>query len=90
VETWTRASHGRWPARFIDLRKVDITPAQCALGFRAAMVMINLGVKVDNFESFISEVYNHSKDLGVSRENIATHMKDLVGFSKTVPVSLSL
>jgi hypothetical protein len=47
------------------------------------MVMINLGVKDDNFESFISE------DLGVSQENIATHMKDLVGFSKTVPVPLS-
>jgi len=71
------------------LKKVRISAAQCALGFRTAMVMINLGVKDDDFESFILEVYNRSKDLGLSPEDIASHLKDLVGFSKTVPVSLS-
>jgi hypothetical protein len=71
------------------LKRVGISPAQCALGFRAAMAMINLGVKGDDFESFILEVYNRSKELGLTSDDIASHMKDLVGFSKTLPVSLS-
>src|SRR5919109_2819990 len=64
------------------LKSVGISPAQCALGFRAAMAMINLGVKGDDFESFILEVYNRSKELGLTSDDIASHMKDLVGFSK--------
>jgi hypothetical protein len=39
-------------------KKIGITPAQCAIGFRVAMTMIKLGVKEDSFESFILDVYN--------------------------------
>jgi hypothetical protein len=49
----------------IMLRRVGITPAQCALGFRVGMIMNRLGVKEDDFESFILDVYNRSKDHGL-------------------------
>jgi hypothetical protein len=71
------------------LRKLGITPAQCALGSRTAMIMINLGVKEDSFEEFILDVYNRCKDLGLSSENIASHLRDMLGFSKTGAISLS-
>jgi hypothetical protein len=73
----------------VTLKRIGITPAQCALGFRVAMTMINLGVKEDSFESFISGIYKRCKDLGLSPENIADHLKDLLEFSKTSTIPLS-
>ncbi|MGC1928448.1 MAG: hypothetical protein WA667_05690 [Candidatus Nitrosopolaris sp.] len=73
----------------VTLRRVGITAAQCALGFRITTLMHRLGVKEDSFESFISQVYNHCKDIGLSPQNIAFHLADLLEFSKTVSLSLS-
>jgi predicted nucleic acid-binding Zn-ribbon protein len=68
----------------VTFRKVGITPAQCALGFRVAMMIVaKLGVKEEELESFILDVYNRCIDLGLSPDNIALHIKDLTEFSKT-------
>jgi hypothetical protein len=67
----------------VTFRKVGITPAQCALGFRVAMLIGKLGVKEEELESFILHVYNNCIDLGVSPDNVALHIKDLIEFSKT-------
>jgi len=67
----------------VTFRKVGITPAQCALGFRIAMMISKLGVKKeDDLEPFILHVYNNCIDLGISPDNVASHMKDLLEFSK--------
>ena len=74
----------------VTFRKVGITPAQCALGFRIAMMISKLGVKKeDDLEPFILHVYNNCIDLGISPDNVALHMKDLLEFSKTNLVPLS-
>ena len=39
--------------------------------------------KEEQLESFILDVYNRCIDLGLSSENIALHIKDLLEFSKT-------
>ena len=49
--------------------------------------MLRIGVKEDGFESFISNVYNRCKDIGLSPQDIAFHMADLLEFSKTVSLS---
>src|SRR6478672_8589422 len=67
----------------VTFRKVGITPAQCALGFRIVMMIAKLGVKKeDDLEPFILHVYNNCIDLGVSPDNVASHIKDLLEFSK--------
>jgi hypothetical protein len=71
----------------ITLRRLGITPAQCASGFRIATLMHRIGVKEDGFESFMSDVYNCCKDIGLSPQNIAFHLADLLDFSKTVSLS---
>jgi DNA-binding transcriptional MerR regulator len=72
----------------VTLKRVSITPAQCALGFRVAMTMNRLGVREDGFESFMSDVYNRCcKNLGLTPESIASYLADLIEFSKTVPLS---
>ena len=69
------------------MRKVGITATQCALGFRTATVMLRIGVKEDSLESFILDVYNRCKDIGLSPENISSYLVDLLEFSKTVSLS---
>jgi hypothetical protein len=71
----------------VTLKKIGISAAQCALGFRVAVTMNRLGVKEDNFESFMSDVYNRSKNVGLTPESIASHLANLIEFSKTMPVS---
>ena len=70
----------------VPLKKIGITPAQCALGSRVTKIMINLGVKENGFEAFILEIYNRCKDLGLTPENIAFHLKDLFDFSTTYAI----
>jgi hypothetical protein len=69
------------------MNKAGISAAQCALGFRAAMIMTDLGVKEENFDSFILDIYNRCKSLSLSPKDIAAHLKDLLEFSKTIPLS---
>ena len=45
--------------------------------------MLRIGVKEDSFESFILDVYNRCKDIGLSPQNIAFHLADLLEFSNT-------
>jgi uncharacterized coiled-coil DUF342 family protein len=72
----------------VAMKKVGITAAQCALGFRAAMIMNNIGVKEDDIEYFISDIYNKCKDIGLSAENIAIYLQDLLEFSKTAAMPI--
>jgi FtsZ-binding cell division protein ZapB len=71
----------------VTMRKVGITAAQCALGFRITTVMLRIGVKDDALESFILDVYNRCQDIGILPENISSYLTDLLEFSKTVPFS---
>jgi len=71
----------------VTLNKIGITPAQCAVGFRVAMIMNRLGVKEDSFESFMLDVYNRCKSLGLTPENIASYLTDLLEFSNNIPIS---
>jgi hypothetical protein len=72
----------------VTLRRLGISAAQCALGFRVATLMLRIGVKEDSFESFILDVYKRCKDIGLSPQNIAFHLADLLEFSTiTLPLS---
>jgi predicted nucleic acid-binding Zn-ribbon protein len=71
----------------VTMKKVGITAAQCALGFRIATVMLRIGVKEEALESFVLDVYIRCKDIGILPENICSYLEDLLEFSKTVPLS---
>lgn len=71
----------------VTLRKNGIIPAKCASGFRVAMMMSRLGVQEDNFESFMSEVYNRCNDLGLTPQLISSYITSLLEYSQSVPFS---
>lgn len=71
----------------VTLKKIGLSPAQCAVGFRVAMMLNRLGVRDDEFESFISDIYNRCSNKSIKPEAIATYIADLLEFSYTVPFS---
>jgi hypothetical protein len=72
----------------VTMKRVGFTAPQCAVGFRAAMIMLNMRVKEDDSESYNLDIYNRCKNVGLKPENIASHLKDLVKLSTTnIPFS---
>ena len=71
----------------VTLKKIGISPAQCAVGFRVAMMMNTLGVKEDSYELFMMDIYNRCENLRLKPEDIAYYLTDLFEFSKTIPFS---
>jgi hypothetical protein len=72
----------------VTLRKIGITPLECAASSRVAMILKKLGVSEDKFESFISSIYNHCyNDLGLTPERICSYIINLTEFSQTIPFS---
>ena len=71
----------------IMLRKSRITASECALGFRLASIMKDLGVDEDTFRAFISEIYNHCKNIGLQPEYIAYNTKQILDLSGSIPLS---
>jgi hypothetical protein len=72
----------------VTLRKIGITPVECAASSRVAMILKKLEVSEDKFESFISSIYNHCyNDLGLTPERIGSYITNLTEFSQTVPFS---
>ena len=71
----------------LTFKKIGITATQCALGFRLAMIMIKFGVNEQEFEYFISQIYNNSKKLDLQPEKIAYYLDELLKFSKDMPLS---
>ncbi|MFZ0513952.1 MAG: hypothetical protein WAM14_20260 [Candidatus Nitrosopolaris sp.] len=74
----------------IMLRKSRITASQCALGFRLASIMKDLGVDEDTFGVFIFEIYNHCKNIGLQPEYIAYNTKQILDLSGSIPLHRSL
>jgi hypothetical protein len=71
----------------ITLRKSRITASECALGFRLASIIKEMGVDEDSFSHFISEVYSKCKDIGLQPEYIANNIKQILDLAGAIPLS---
>lgn len=71
----------------VSLKKIGITPGECAIGCRVSMLMNKVGVGDDQFQSFLSDVYKRSVELGLTPQSIASYLRDLLEFSKTLVFS---
>jgi predicted nucleic acid-binding Zn-ribbon protein len=68
-------------------KKIGITASQCAVGFRLATLMVKLGVDEEEFESFISDIYDKCNRLGLQPDKIAYYVDELLKFLKDIPLS---
>lgn len=71
----------------IMLRKSGITASQCALGFRLASIMKDVGIDQDNFGHFISETYNQCGEIGLQPKHIAYNTKQILDLAGPMPLS---
>jgi hypothetical protein len=71
----------------VTFKKIGITATQCALGFRLATIMIKLGVNEQEFEYFISQIYNNSKKLDLQPDKIVYYLDEFLKFSKDISSS---
>ena len=72
----------------INMKRIGIDAAQCAEGFRISSTMKKLGINENQFKSFINEVYEYCfQRLGLTPEDIASNLKELVKLSKDIPLA---
>lgn len=71
----------------IMFRKLGITAPQCAIGFRLANILKDLGVDEENFGDFVSQVYNRCTHTGLKPEYFANNIKQILDLSGSIPLS---
>ena len=68
----------------ISLKKANITPVQCSTGFRVAKIMERLGITEEQFESFMSNVYDRCQKLEIGPDQIENYLMETINISKIV------
>src|SRR5215204_3065187 len=68
----------------ISLKKANITPMQCSIGFRVTKIMERLGITEDQFEFFMSDVYDRCQKLELSPDQIEKYLTETINISKIV------
>ena len=66
----------------ISLKKANITPVQCSTGFRVAKIMERLGITEDQFESFMSGVYDRCQKLELGPDQIEKYLMETINITK--------
>ena len=68
----------------ISLKKANITPVQCSTGFRVAKIMQRLGITEEQFESFMSDIYDRCQKLELGPDQIEKYLTETINLSKIV------
>jgi len=68
----------------LSLKKGQITPIECAIGFRVAKMMQRFGINEEQFEYFMTEMYNKCQRLEISPEQIGEYLTETINLSNTV------
>ena len=70
-----------------SLKIAELSPAQCAIGFRTMKILSEYGIDGETAEHFISDTYKKCKDAGVTPSKIVTYIEELNKFSDQVRLS---
>src|SRR5215213_1196311 len=68
----------------LSLKKANITPIQCSIGFRVAQIMQRLGITEEQFESFMSDIYERCQKLELGPDQIEKYLMETINISKIV------
>lgn len=61
----------------VTLKKLGMSPAQCATGLRVANLIDRIGLDEDSIETFLSDVYTKLQEAGVNPKHIARYVEGL-------------
>jgi hypothetical protein len=68
----------------LSLKKANTTPVQCSTGFRVAKIMERLGITEEQFESFMSDIYDRCQKLQLGPDQIEKYLMETINISKIV------
>jgi len=68
----------------LSLKKANIMPIQCSIGFRLAKILQRLGITEEQFDSFMSDVYERCQKLDLGPDQIERYLTETVNISKIV------
>lgn len=68
----------------LSLKKAQISPLECATSLRIGKMMQRFGINEEQFEYFMSEIYNKCQVLGIAPEQIGEYLTETVNLSKIV------
>ncbi len=68
----------------LSLNKAQISPLECASGLRIGKMMQRFGINEEQFEYFMSEIYNKCQLLEIASEQIGKYLAETVNLSKIV------
>jgi hypothetical protein len=68
----------------ISLKKANITPIQCSIGFRVAKIMQRLGITEEQFEFFMSDIYDRCQKLQLGPDQIEKYLMETINITKIV------
>jgi transposase len=63
----------------INMKRTGIDAAQCAEGLRISNTMKKLGVNVNQFKSFVNEVYQYCQRFGLTSQHITILLLKIIG-----------
>ena len=92
VEEWrARSSRSEFDSLrefVLECRRSNISVAECALGMRIITALRGLGVKEDQMNDFVLQVYDKCRYYDISPDTIASIAKDVAGLvNQDVPIS---
>lgn len=62
----------------VTLKKLGMSPAQCAIGLRIGNLIDKMGLDDSSIESFLSEVYKRLQELGIAPKYVARYVEGLL------------
>lgn len=68
----------------LSIKKAQISPIECAIGFRIAKLMQRFGIKEDEFERFMIEIYNKCQLLELGPNQIIEYLTETIYLLNTV------
>ena len=68
----------------LSLKKASLTPIQCSIGFRVTKIMQRLGITEDQFDFFMSDIYDRCQKLELGPDQIEKYLLETINISKIV------
>jgi len=68
----------------LSLKKAQISPLECATGFRIGKMMQKFGINEEQFEYFMTDIYTKCQILEIAPEQIGEYLSETVNLSKIV------
>ena len=71
----------------LSLKKAQISSLECATGLRIGKMMQKFGINEEQFEYFMTEIYNKCQTLEIAPEQIGEYLSETINLSKIVSPS---